>query len=350
MILSENHKLNWYGHFNTITGYGVVNLEYPQAITRQGWDVTCGWERYDEGFVEWQYLTPEEKAFIKKPFVKAPIGIIKSLPTEFVFNQSDFRIGYTMVENTIMNKHWVDCCNQMNMIFVPSEFLVRIFKDSGVTVPVKSVRQGIATNKFPFFDRSEQQREKFVFGTVGFMDDRKNWKDLITAFISEFDPIEPVELWIKNTNNQWGYVSNDDERIKIIKTRYGTDEMNKLYQLMDCFVFPSHAEGSGLPPREAMATGLPVILTNWSGLTEIANPEWSYLLTPIAIDHPDYRKEEQPGFQARIEVRELMYWMRYVYEKKTEGLEKGKLASDFIHLEYSWDKCTILLLDHLKDL
>lgn len=346
--MTQLESLNWYGHFNSITGYGVVNLEYPMAIARQGVNVSFGWERYDESNPEWTFLNDEQKQMMKKPFKQERIGIIKALPTEFYFNESIFRIGYTMVENTKINKQWVDECNKMNAIFVPSEFLVEVFRECGVRIPIKSVRQGINTKMFPFFDRS-QPKPKFIFGTVGYMDDRKNWQDLITAFISEFQKDEPVELWIKNTNPQWGYVNIDDDRIKIIKTHYTFDEMNKLYQMMDCFVFPSHAEGSGLPPREAMATGLPVILTNWSGLTEIADPAWSYPLTPVAIDHPDYRKEEQPGFQARIEVRELMYWMRQVYWNRTEGLLKGKLASEFIHREYNWEKCATLLLDRVKE-
>lgn len=278
------------------------------------------------------------------------MGIIKSLPTEFINNQSHFRIGYTMVENTKINQQWVDCCNAMDMILVPSEFLVSVFKECGVTVPIRAVRQGINTNTFPFFNRSQRARDTFVFGTVGYMDDRKNWKDLISAFISEFDQGEKVELWIKNTNAMWGYANPDDERIKIIKARYSAEQMNKFYQLIDCFVFPSHGEGSGLPPREAMATGLPTILTNWSGLSEVAVESLSYPLTPVAIDYPDFRKEEQPGFQARLDVREIMYWMRYVYEHRTEALLRGKRASEYIHSEYSWDKCAVVLLDQLKDI
>jgi glycosyltransferase involved in cell wall biosynthesis len=120
---------------------------------------------------------------------------------------------------------------------------------------------------------------------------------------------------------------------------YRPEEIEQLYWYFDCFVFPSHAEGSGLPPREAMATGLPCILTNWSGLTEIADPAFTYPLTPIAIDIPDVRGSEQPGFMARIDIQELMYWMRYVYEHREEAQEKGKLASQYIHKYWNWDYC-----------
>jgi glycosyltransferase involved in cell wall biosynthesis len=346
--MTRLENINWYGHFNTITGYGIVNIKLPMALQENGVDVSYGWERYDEKFPEWQYLDEKQKAFISKPFVKHRVGIIKALPPEFIFNISDIRIGYTMVENTMMNQEWVDCCNTMDAMLVPSEFLVDIFKSCGVKVPVYAVRQGVDSEQYPFFDRSERKRDTFIFATSGFMDDRKNWKDLISAFSSEFDQEEPVELWFKNSNGDWGYFDILDDRIKIIKTRYTFEEMNKLYQMMDCFVCPSHAEGSGLTPREAMATGLPTILTNWSGLSEIASPDISFPLTPVAIDYPDFRSEEQPGFQARIEVRELMYYMRYVYEHRTESLLKGKKASDFIHKEYNWNECAKVLASQVE--
>jgi glycosyltransferase involved in cell wall biosynthesis len=210
------------------------------------------------------------------------------------------------------------------------------------------VRQGIDSRKFPYVERKQQR--KFIYGTVGYQDDRKNWQDLIRAFSSEFDGGEPVELWIKNANSYWANKEFSDDRIRIINRMYSFDEIAKLYTLFDCFVFPSHAEGSGLPPRESMATGLPVILTNWSGMEEIADESISYPLTPVAIDYPDIRGIEQPGFMARIDISELMYQMRYVYDHQTEAKLKGKKASEFIHTNYNWDSCAEDLLRKLEDI
>jgi glycosyltransferase involved in cell wall biosynthesis len=99
-----------------------------------------------------------------------------------------------------------------------------------------------------------------------------------------------------------------------------------------------------------MATGLPTILTNWSGQTEVADPEYSYPIDPIAIDYPDIRGIEQPGFQARLDVRELMYWMRYVYEHQDEAKEKGKKASKEMHTNWNWDVCAKDLLEKVEEL
>ncbi len=341
--------LNFNGWTSNTSGYGIVSLEYSTALIRRGIEVSREWERR-EHIAPWSYdiLSDEERSFINKPFRKEKIGIIKTTPELFYKCTSEFRIGYSMVENTQIGKKWRDWCNQMDALFVPSEYLVNVFKESGVNKPIVSVRQGIDSRKFPYIER--KPKNKFVFGTVGYQDERKNWKDLTTAFTSEFDKDEPVELWIKNTNGYWNLTYFDDVRIKVINRMYTFPEIQKLYSFFDCFVFPSHAEGSGLPPREAMATGLPVILTNWSGLTEIADTRWSYPLTPVAIDIPDVRGPEQPGFMARLDVSELMYWMRYVYENRKESREKGKIASEFIHKEYNWDYCAEDLMNKLEEL
>lgn len=344
--------LNWYGWMNRSSGYGIVNLEYATALNRlTHGKVTVGWERKENMLPEhFSELSQEQKDLLKKPYVRSKIGIIKTTPQLFHKNSSEFRIGYTMVENTKIGQDWAEMCNVMDAIFVPSEFLVEVFKTGGVRVPIISVRQGINSQQFPYMERKRKQ--KFIFGTVGYQDERKNWADLVTAFVSEFSPDEPVELWIKNTNMYFAHTRFKDKRIKVINRTYSFEDMKRLYSLFDCFVFPSHAEGSGLPPREAMATGLPTILTNWSGMTEIANSEYCYPIDPISIDFPEasHRQIEQPGFQARLDVSELMYWMRYVYEHQSEGIIKGKKASEYIHKEYNWDACAKDLYQKLEKL
>jgi len=340
--------ISWFGWNNPLSGYGIVNLEYASALNRIGVDISIGWEREGDIYAEYfNYLTDEQKALLRKPYVKHRVGIIKTTPQLFQKNDCEFRIGYTMVENTKIGERWVEMCNKMDAIFVPSAYLVDVFKDCGVTVPIRAVKQGVDQRKFPYVKRSP--KKKFVFGTVGHMDDRKNWKDLIQAFSSEFAPHEPVELLIKNSNKYFEHMVFTDQRIKVINRDLTFEKMQKFYSILDCFIFPSHAEGSGLPPREAMSTGLPTILTNWSGLSEVCDTRYNYPLTPVAIDHPDVRGDEQPGFMARLDVRELMYYMRHVYEHQEEAIEKGRLAAEHIRKEWDWEVCAKDLLEKVKE-
>lgn len=342
--------LNWYGWSTPFSGYGIVTLEYATALERLGCDISIGWQRRDpDQSLEWKYLTPEQQNLIHyKTFKKERIGICKTTPDAFHNNVSDVRIGYTMVEGTHIGKKWVERCNGMDAIFVPSKYLLEVFKNDGVNVPIYAIKQGINPDNFPYINR-KRNKQNFVFATAGWLDDRKNWKEMVQAFTSEFDPEEPVELWIKNTNSLFGFEQPADTRVKFIDELLSFEGMQIFYKNTDCFLFCSRAEGAGMPGREAMATGLPIILTNWSGMADVCNPEYNYPLTPVAIDVPDARKEDsQPGFQARIDVRELMYWMRHVYEHQEEAREKGKKASEWMHREWNWEVCAKEVLDILK--
>jgi glycosyltransferase involved in cell wall biosynthesis len=68
-----------------------------------------------------------------------------------------------------------------------------------------------------------------------------------------FDTLE--ELHLKDDVIFVGYVPDED--------------LMKLYNTTELFVFPSFYEGFGLPPLEAMACGCPVITSNTSSLPEV---------------------------------------------------------------------------------
>lgn len=345
-----DNGLNWYGWTTPFSGYGIVTLEYATALERLGCDVSIGWQRREPSDdLEWKYLTLEQQNLVHfKDFKKEKIGIIKTTPDRFIENISDIRIGYSMVEGTEIGEKWVGHCNAMDAMFVPSKYLVDVFKKCGVTVPIYTVRQGINPDNYHYIER-KRNKDNFIFSTCGWLDERKNWREMVTAFTSEFESDEPVELWLKNSNSLFGFEQPSDSRVKFIDELLSFEQMQIFYKNTDCFLFPSRAEGAGMPVREAMATGLPTILTNWSGLADVCDERYNYPLTPVAIDLPDGRKEaSQPGFQARISIPELMYWMRHVYENQEEAREKGRKASEWMTTEWSWDVCAKEVIDILK--
>jgi glycosyltransferase involved in cell wall biosynthesis len=68
--------------------------------------------------------------------------------------------------------------------------------------------------------------------------------------------LEPVASQVK----YWGRV---DER----------EQLNRIISACDVFVFPSRREGMGLAPVEAMAAGLPVVISRIPNITDLASVE-----------------------------------------------------------------------------
>jgi glycosyltransferase involved in cell wall biosynthesis len=59
--------------------------------------------------------------------------------------------------------------------------------------------------------------------------------------------------------------------------------LDGLYRAADCFVFPSLAEGFGLPVLEAMLRGVPVACSNATALTEVAG-DAALLFDPLDVE------------------------------------------------------------------
>jgi glycosyltransferase involved in cell wall biosynthesis len=318
------------------------------GLENQGCTVYQGWERKPENGDYWEHYTDKEKEIMLRPFEEKEFGVLNWPPYtgSYAFNQSRHKIVLTMTEGTALAPDWVKEINLFETVFVPTAWLIDVFKNSGVTRPIYVVPQGVNQLRYPYFNR--QEHPTFRFGHISYLDDRKNYLAMVQAFVSAFPKgDEPVEMILKSSNPKLS-TRPVDPRIKVISNNLTVEEMYELIKSFDCFVFPSRAEGSGLPPREAMSTGCPCIVTDFSGLHEISQPDINYCLTHFTIDVPDPRG--LPGFQARIDVRELVYYMKYAFEHRDENKERGIKASKFIQDNYSWDKCAQNMIDIIQSL
>lgn len=347
--MQDSLKINYYGYFTPFGGYGIANINWAKHLIRQGVDVSIDAKFAPvEGSPEWNILSDEEKAMFGKEFELRKIGLVESNPFDFERNKSEFRIANTMCETDSVGEEWREKLEEMDYIIVPNSFCRTVFKQAGVTKPIIVIPHGVDTELFAYKERPK--RDVFIFSIQGYFDtfDRKGFFDVMQAFTSEFGPKEPVMLVAHSSNPTFGYFSRfTDKRIVMDSRQLSFQEVRDFYYNSDCFVFPSKAEGVGYPPREAMATGLPTIVTNWSGLEDIAKEEISYPLQPSRFDdRPDFI--HQKGKWAMIDIQELMYQMRYVYEHQDDAKLKGKLASEYVGQAYRWPVVTKKLINVIR--
>ena len=344
----DKPTISYAGYFTPFSGYGIANINWVKHLNRLG-VVALAQPKFEPkpGSAEWAILDEEERAMFGKPLENQRIGIIESNPFDFDNLRTEVKIANTMCESDHLAPVWADKLNSMDYIIVPNEFCKRVFIASGVAKSITVIPHGVDTQLFSYHERSE--RETFTFGILGYLDqtDRKGAKDLIRAFSSEFEE-EDVRLVLKSSDPLFAYYNRfTDKRISVVTKNSSFQEVNEFYRSLDCFVFPSKAEGVGYPPREAMATGLPTIVTGWSGLEDIALPEICYPLIPTKFEkRPVFI--EQDGNWALPDISELMAQMRHVYEHKKEAKEMGKKASRYIKNNFAWEKCAQQLKDFLE--
>lgn len=253
-------------------------------------------------------------------------------------------IGFTMWETDTPPPLWAQTLNEnTDRVFVPAEWNARTFKRAGLHAQCDVIPLGIDLSTYKYIERPK--RETFTFLTVAAMDNRKNPQAVIRGFVEAFQGVDNVRLVIKTRRGHWRYdldeqkIIDGDERIKLIDDDIQREELMQLYTDADCFVFPSRGEGFGLPPREAMSTGLPVIVTNWSALEDIAKEDIAYPLKVRAVVPAEYPSWERFGTKslgkwAEPDQEHLVELMQHVYHNQEEARARGIAASKFVQRAY----------------
>ena len=109
--------------------------------------------------------------------------------------------------------------------------------------------------------------------SVGTPEPRKNLRQTIAVFEQVHRQLGQASLLLVGGH---GWRDAEIERAidaagpSVIRSGYlDRDELVRSYASADCFLFPSLREGFGLPPLEAMASGIPVVCSDSPSLPEV---------------------------------------------------------------------------------
>lgn len=176
----------------------------------------------------------------------------------------------------------------------------------------------------------------FDFNSVG---QRKNPWGLVEAFQQAFPDDTEARLTIKAINGdrhphdaeRLRVAIAGDHRIELVERYLTVAELDELYAQSDCYVSLHRSEGFGLTVIEAMARGLPVIVTDYSGTNEFMTKDAGWVighhLVPVGEGcfpyHPD-AKWAQP------DLGEAARAMRAVADDPQEARRRGRAARDHV--------------------
>jgi glycosyltransferase involved in cell wall biosynthesis len=231
--------------------------------------------------------------------------------------------------------------NAKDHIYLTSSFVLEVFKDQGVKVPMSVLGHGYDPGVYRFRQRSKDGI--FTFLAVAEHTPRKNLPALIRCFQAAFAATDKVRLVLKLGLHGEGDLAQFIERPEQVQLRAECfdeeTELADLYYDANCFVLPTRAEGFGMPMLEAMATGLPVITTNYGGHLDFCSEQNAYLIENSGLVESD--PECFPyieSYWADPSEEHLIHLLREVYENYDLALEKGRRGADLIAADWTWDK------------
>jgi glycosyltransferase involved in cell wall biosynthesis len=243
------------------------------------------------------------------------------------FAERDSLFINTMWESSLLPPGWAAQLNQARAVIVPTRFVAQVCRDSGVTIPVEVIPEGIDPAVYHYEERPE--RDGLTTLIVAPVDDRKHVLTGVQAWKSVFGEDPQAKLIIKTSLSHGSYVP-DDPRILYEDRAERTRGIAHWYRQADVLLALGN-EGFGLPLAEGMATGLPVIALNSEGQRDICEEAPDLLLPVQPAEWREYTTAFGPGGVRGIpETAVVAQRLRWVAEHRDQARAMGRAASEWV--------------------
>ena len=252
-----------------------------------------------------------------------------------------------------------------DQIWVPSQWGRSVLIAHGLPESkIKVIPEGVDTDRFHNHGRRPWKPDRpFRFLTVGKYEQRKGIDETLEAFAQVHANRPDLELVIKSNyfrDHERKYQDLNKKisslgltNVSLLWGEMSAGELADLYRACDTFVLPTRAEGWGLPLLEAVAAGLPVITTMYSGHTEFLNHVRSsvlpvdYVMADIACAeycsyYPD--TENLWGSWARPDVYSIAACMQAACREVDTLFQNAQHNSQIVRQRFSWAQSVELAL------
>jgi len=268
------------------------------------------------------------------------------------------KIALNVWESTEQPVQFFEKLKEFDQIWVPTQWQRDCTIKQGISSDkVFVVPEGVDIDKFKpidWFNKKRFDDGRFKFMIFGRWDYRKYTKEMVQAFIEEFEKDEPVGLII-SADNPWPvdeYKSTEerlekyglqDDRIEIL--HFPSDEKYIDYlQRGHALLMVSRSEGWGLPACEALACGTPTLIVDWGASLEFG--KYAYKVKVKEFKKPEnvFIQDNVPGVWSEPDFDDMKKQMRYIYENYDECRKYTMDNIDFIR-NFTWQNSANIAMD-----
>lgn len=250
-------------------------------------------------------------------------------------------------EETRFLPEYVSVFNEkLDAVFTTSNFVTKVLQDSGVTVPVFTVGNGVDNWERAAEQPYEVPHKKFVFLHVSSCFPRKSPEVVVSAYEKAFTCDDDVTLIIKTFKNPHNHITElIEERkaqnpkfpdLRLIEDDLSIGQLKSLVNQSDIAVLPSRGEGFGLPHAQAFLSGIPIVTVNWSGPADFCSKDSAFFVDYKLSKAQSHFAIEQ-SLWADPDPDHLMRVMKEVVDVPKARLKRmADTGRDIILCTYTW--------------
>jgi len=384
-IVSAQEKQNlpalfWHAPLFDPSGYADEARQFVLGLDKLGLKLQVSPIHWSDKIAK---LSPQDEAGLKRlvnnrqiqndPARK--ISVFHIFPPNFQrVPHAHYHIGRTMFETDRIPENWVVPCNQMDEIWVPSDFNIESFTKAGVArEKLVKIQGGIDLSQYSSHIKPMEiaGAGKINFLSIFDWSYRKGWDVLLRSFLKTFKGNKDIclilKVWstlgvtitqikdqIRSFVRQEELAEEIPDNILFVTENLSHQELISLYKTADAFVLPTRGEGWGRPFMEAMALGVPVVGTNWSGQTEFMNNDNAYLINCKVKDVADNAWREIPTFKghrwAEPSEQHLCEILKDITENPYKSKKIGKVARAYIEQNFSQEKIAKVIQTRIEEI
>lgn len=295
-------------------------------------------------------------------FDKNAICLRKFHPNDMALRIGNPTVGYTVFELETLRKNEKHHLNSLDALISPTAWQIDVLKQNGISIPLYKVPLGVDKSIFMPLE-IDIPNKPFQFIALGKWENRKNYDQMLRCFDKAFSPSDDVELHLltftffeqarERANRDLNALLNNIRigyKVKVYPQQFiPPQQLAQIYNMCDCGITLSHAEGFNLPLLEMLACGLPVIATNVTGHTEYLKQEHGILIDSIGKEQcfDEIFFPDKFGEWYTFADEQIIEAMRYAFNnfKKSNFKDNAKI-SDI----YNWEESSKKLLTTLKEL
>jgi ADP-heptose:LPS heptosyltransferase len=229
--------------------------------------------------------------------------------------------------------------NKADLLICPSRSATIAFLEAHIDTRIVVVPFGVDPDRFEYVER-DWADGPIKFLHAGAIQFRKGSWLIPEAFVSAFSKADDVELTMATLKVSPMFMRLKAEYGRHPQIRFVVDHKDDpgdIYRDYHVYVSPHLAEGFGLMPLEAMATGMVTLVSRCSAPREYFHSDYGFWIdmsesyAPVAECLID-----TAGFWRLPDVNSLAACMKEAYLMRRQAMEKGCKASAFARECMTW--------------